>query len=206
VLAVTVVSAAAPFAVLQLVFDNGVTGHLLMPPIEAYNRENFPGNRMAYGPFPEELAVSPSARPQVRDFYDEFIREPLVWYGRVGDTGRRPIVYAYAVERLQPTAEAALPGRLMWVLLPVGLVGLAWRGRTRGASPAAKSDPGELTGRRALLVALVVGGVLLLPALYTFRALWVRFYAIPSAPGFILLALVGLEAVRRRFPAVAAAR
>jgi 4-amino-4-deoxy-L-arabinose transferase-like glycosyltransferase len=182
---------AAPFVSLQLIFDKGVAGHALLPPIERYNRENFPGNRMAYAPFPEELAESPSPRAQVRDFYDEFIREPVVWYARA------PIAKAYATERWAPTANESLPGRLMWVLLPLGVVGLCRK--WNGADVTQGRDP------RAALVAVVVGGVVLLPALYTFRALWVRFYTVPSAPAFILLALLGVEAVRRRFPAVGAA-
>jgi hypothetical protein len=133
----------------------------------------------------------------VRDFYDEFIREPVVWYAHA------PIAKAYALERWAPTANETLPGRLLWIVLPIGLVALFTRQSKSVAAPAAGSDTSPIL--RPALIALVIGGVVLLPALYTFRALWVRFYSVPSAPAFILLALLGVDAVRRRFPSAGAA-
>jgi hypothetical protein len=172
--------AAAPFCALQLAFDYGVTGHALRPPISEYGRANFPGLELGYRPHPEAQAGSPSLRPQVRDFYDIFLKENLTWHAR------KPFKEAFLHDRLEQHADCALPVHAFYVLLPLGLVGL-WRRPHAGVAAA------------------LIVGALALPFVYTFWPPWVRFYGMLSAIGFIVPALLGAELVRRTFPRAGAA-
>jgi hypothetical protein len=73
--------------------------------------------------------------------------------------------------------DVALPAHLLLVLLPLGFIGL----------------------RRPGAWALIAGAILL-PFAYTFWPSYLSHYGVVIAPAYILLALLGADVLRRRFP------
>jgi hypothetical protein len=159
---------ALPFLGLQLILDRGVTGHWLQTPITTYTREAFPELTFGFGPHP--TAESKSPLPQVRDYDREFLRPFLRAHAEQG------FVRAWA-DRSAQAADVSLPAHLLYVLLPVGLLGV----RRPGAGALA-------------------GGALLLSVAYAFWPPYLKHYGLAAAPMCILFVLLAVEAVRSRFP------
>jgi 4-amino-4-deoxy-L-arabinose transferase-like glycosyltransferase len=170
-----VVLGALPFLSLQLIFDRGVTGHWLQTPITTYGRANFPGLTLGFRPHPE-ATESTSPLPQVRDYYRQFLRDDLNNYGTQG------FLRTWVGERWKQAVHVSLPAHLLLLLLPLGLIGLP--------------RPGA---------AALIAGAILLPFAYTFWPSYLNHYGVVLAPAYILLALMGGEVLRRRFPGSGAA-
>jgi 4-amino-4-deoxy-L-arabinose transferase-like glycosyltransferase len=166
---------AIPFLSLQLIFDKGVTGHFLQTPIGQYGQRNFPGLSLGSNADPQEIKSS-AALPQVRDYDAHFLRPELQTHAR------QSFLSTWLQKRFMPTLDAALPGHVMYLLLPVGLLAL----------------------RRPERAAVVSGGFLL-PLAYALFPIYLKHYGLVAAPAFILLALLGERVFRRAFPALGTA-
>jgi hypothetical protein len=81
-------------------------------------------------------------------------------------------------DRMLPSADVAFPSHVLFVLLPVGLLGMR---------------------RRPVVVVLLVG-LILLPLAYTFWTSFFAHYALILLPAFFGLALMGMGVLRARFP------
>jgi 4-amino-4-deoxy-L-arabinose transferase-like glycosyltransferase len=168
----TVVIGALPFLSLQLVFDRGVTGHWLQTPITAYGQANFPGLTLGFRPHPE-ATESLSPLPQVRDYYRQFLRDDLRNYGT-----RAGFIRTWVGQRWKPVVDVVFPAHLFLLLLPLGFIG----------------------GLRRPDAWALIAGATLLPFAYTFWPSYLNHYGVVLAPAYILLALLGADVLRRRFP------
>jgi hypothetical protein len=165
-----VVLGALPFLAVQLIFDKGVTGQWLRTPVTMYGETNFPGLSLGFGPR-AQATESLSPLPQVRDYYRDFLREDLREHGREG------FLRTWIVGRWKAALDVSLPGHLLLVLLPVGLLGV----------------------RTPARVAMVAGAALV-PLAYTFwPTKFLEHYGLVCAAGVILLVLLAGELLRRRF-------
>jgi 4-amino-4-deoxy-L-arabinose transferase-like glycosyltransferase len=165
------IAAAAPLLAIQLIFDRGVTGHWLQTPVGVYGR-NFPGLGLSLHPSTALPKVSPAALPQVRDYYTQFLRPEFEEHARTG------LLSTWLGHRLKPAAEAALPTRMSFVLVPLGLL---------------------LARRRPLHLALCTG-IILLPLAYAALPIYLRHYGLVLAPAFIVLVLLGANQLAVAFP------
>jgi hypothetical protein len=170
-----VVVAAIPFLALQLIIDKGTTGHFLQSPITVYGKANFPGLAFGFHPYTGPLE-SPSPLPQVRDYYRVFLGPVLQTHGTHG------FFKTWIGERWKPDIDVSLPGSLLLILIPVGL----------------------LTVRRPAVAALV-GGAVLIPLAFTFYPTYLNHYGLVTAPAYILLVLLAFDELRKRFPMATAA-
>ena len=167
-----VVLGALPFLSLQLAFNKGTTGSFLHTPFGEYAKANFPGLNFGWSA-KTPAAESPSPLPQVRDYYQQFLRDDFAKHGREG------FLHTWIGRRLEPAADAALPGHLLFILLPIGLLGL---GKTMRWAVAA--------------------GALLLPLAYTFYPSYLKHYGLVTAPAFILLSLLGIRVLCQKLPSL----
>ena len=166
------VLAALPFLSLQLILNKGTTGSILRTPIAQYADDNFPGFSLGAGP--RKLAdVSRSSLPQMRDYYQQFLRPAMLEYNSDG-----PIDTLFN-KRFMPALEASLPGNLLIVLASIGLLGIG--------------TPANIA---------IVSGSLLIPLMYSFFPIYLKHYGLIASPAFILLALTGIEVLKRKYPPV----
>ena len=173
--------AAAPFFALQLAFDKAVTGRWLRPPIALYNDVNLPGAAMAASasaPSGPAGGGSPSHLPQVRDYHRNLVDAARAARAAAASS----LAGTWARDRLLPMADVALPAHVLFVLLPLGVLGI-----------------GTATNRRPPLLALLAGA-LLLPLVFAFWPFFLAHYALVTVPAFLVVALVGADVLRRRFP------
>jgi 4-amino-4-deoxy-L-arabinose transferase-like glycosyltransferase len=177
VLTIAVVGLVAiPFIGLQLVFDKGVTGRWLKAPVTMYNDVNLPGHSMGLGPG-AHLPPSPSHLQQVRDYHVEMVESYLRLRASAG------FFETWFRDRLLPSADVAFPAHVLFVLVPVGLLGL----------------------RRRPVVAALLVGLILLPLAYTFWTSFFAHYGLILLPAFYVLALLGAGVLRAMFPAAGGA-
>jgi hypothetical protein len=165
-----VVAAAIPFLALQIVFNLGVTGEWYRTPFDHYADRDYPGTTIGFHKFdPNRRPVS--QLPQKQKYYDDFAvpaikrhqPENLIGNWIYGDLAR--------------SIADGMPHRLMYVLLPVGLLGLTMRPRWLVFS---------------LLPAYIVA--------YSFYTWNLPHYAIVAAPAIILWVLQGAHAVETTWP------
>ena len=166
---------ALPFISLQLWFDKKVTGHFFDTPISQYARQNFPGLGFSIHD-PVITAESRAPLPQVRDYYAQFFRDDF--RKNRGDNFWK----TWILRRLEPATGAALPVHLLLILIPVGFLGL------RG--------PGKLA---------LAFGAMLLPLAFAFYPSYLTHYGLVTAPGFLLLVLLGLRTIGRSSPVISLA-
>jgi 4-amino-4-deoxy-L-arabinose transferase-like glycosyltransferase len=123
--------AAAPFLVLQLIYDKGVTGHFTTLPWNYYAQRYDPYDSLSRKPIDPDFRPM-SALLQKQQFYDEFT---LQFYRKKLSQSRVQGVVDRATRTLTgpPLEEegdknrliyGALPSPLLVALLPVGLLGL----------------------------------------------------------------------------------
>ena len=165
-----IVLAAIPFLVLQLVFDYGVTGHLLRTPYSYYLVEDQPGS--AFGIHPYDPAAAPhSVLAEKQESYDKFVRPYLA-----GHTLRQ-IPRNWGKTYLPMIVDTTLPCRLMLVFVPLGFLGL------RGAK------------RWALAATLPI-----FILIYALNPFFLEHYAILIIPAVLLLTLLGGQALAETWP------
>jgi hypothetical protein len=179
-----------------------VTGHWLRPPITQYGLDNFPG---VSGPKPADLsaAESPSHLAQVRDYYRDFLRPMLQ------DPMPGGFLHTWLAARLVPMADNAVPFRILFLLIPVGLLGLSGGIGGSAVNRVPRGEPAARTEARPPVSNIpprlaVAAGALLMPLAYTFWPFFLNHYALAVVPAFILLTLLGARAIQRRWPAAAA--
>ncbi len=170
-----VVIAALPFLSLQLILDKGTTGHFLQSPITVYGQANFPGLAFGFHPYTGPLE-SPSPLPQVRDYYRDFLGPLLQQHGTQG------FFKTWISQRWKPDIDVSIPGGLLLILLPAGLLAI----------------------RRPAVAALVTGAILF-PLAFTFYPTYLNHYGLVTAPAYILLILLAFDKLRKRFPIASAA-
>ncbi len=161
---------ALPFIALQLIFDKGVTGHLLQSPMGLYDRTYFQISGLGFHK-PSSTFRPPTDLPQFQIFYYGLWRPELDAY-----TPKAAIRQAWR-QRLPTVAGTVLPSSLLLVLLPAGVLGL--------------SD------RRRLAVFLVMP---LFLAVMFFYFSFLAHYCTIFFPAAILLVLLGARAVGRAWP------
>ena len=169
----TALLGALPLLSLQLLLNKGVTGSVIRTPFSQYAMLNFPGLSFvrSVGVLPTD---SPSSLPQLRDYYRQFVLPDLVGYRR------DDFVETWWKKRLERIADVALPGHLLFVLLPIGLLVL----------------------RHPLQIAIGIGALLLLPVAYAFYPSYLKHYGLVAAPGFMLVVFSGARELGSRFPMV----
>jgi len=174
-----VVSGAAPFLAIQLVFNFGVSGSVMRTPYTLYLDRNQPGSEFGIRTFDETLKPQ-TTLPGKLAFYDwckNFLRlhQPdnflYPWFHshRVGGRLVAPNMLLFF--------DAVLPSRLLLAALPVGLLGL-------------------VTGRRIVYAASLLSFL----GLYALNPFFIEHYAVVIAPVVILVVLLGCRELGRAFP------
>ncbi|MDB5319036.1 MAG: hypothetical protein JWN40_667 [Phycisphaerales bacterium] len=165
--------AAAPFLVLQLACNKGITGRWAELPWTYYGDRNDPYDSISYAPF-DPARHTVSVVPEIIKFQDEFTR-PAYQEKLATQMLRRSVEHS-----LKPTVEVTLPNPLLIVLAPVGLIGLFTRGRW-----------------------VFVGALLLFIMLYARHTFFLVHYAVVIAPALIVLVLLGWEGLVSVLPVAA---
>ena len=113
-----IIAGAMPFLSLQLLFDYGVTGHLLQTPVTFYDRADAPGVEFGFAkadsnaPRPRPL----SQLPQKQALFDHMIR-PVV-----EERASKSVISEWLNDRFPWMSVQLLPGQLLLVILPLGLL------------------------------------------------------------------------------------
>ncbi|MGA2230694.1 MAG: glycosyltransferase family 39 protein [Tepidisphaeraceae bacterium] len=161
---------ATPCVAIQLTFNLGVTGHLLMTPVALYNQRDQPG--LGYElEVPDQNPRPLTHIPEKRRLYTEDIANAL--------SQHRPSLFwhTFITDRLPETMTGILPQPLLAVLLPIGL--LSWR------------------YKRAWLLA---SGLPLFFLVFTPYPLFKSHYPIVAAPAAIVGVLLGFKAITHTIP------
>ena len=171
---------AIPFLCVQAVFDVGVTGSVLHTPYTTYLDRDQPGTGFGLRRFDPELRPQ-SDLPQKQAYYD-WCRTYLVRHQPGDFLGPwvNPQQISPGVTRpayLTMIADATAPARLLILLVPIGLMLLRDR-------------------RRAVLICTIP----LFLGLYLLNPFFLEHYALPLAPAFILLILLGWRALPSVWP------
>ena len=163
--------AAAPFLVLQLACDKGITGRWTQLPWSYYADRKLPYDTLSYAPVDSSRQVA-SPVPQLEKFQEQFVipayREKLA----------TPMPQRLLERILKPTLNAALPHPLLLIFLPLSLITVFTRARW--------------------LLPAILPAFLLIYARYTF---FLPHYAIVVAPALILMAILGFETLVTAVPA-----
>jgi hypothetical protein len=156
----------APFLTLQLVFDRGTTGRVLLTPYTLYFHRELPG--LEYGFHRGEPPARQSSKlPQKEAEFEDLrrIAKPLTW----ARAGRLPGV---AVRRAARALDNSLPTELLLILIPLAPLGL--------------------TGARRWVIAGVAPLFLLL---YLANPLFLNHYSVPIAPIIVFWICLGAAAL-----------
>jgi hypothetical protein len=160
-----IILAAAPFLVLQLAFDRGVTGRWLYSPYQMYLDREQPGTQFSFTVHPPGPEAAPSSSlPEKHLYYTDFLAPEIQRYQQDGPLG------IWFDHRSSWLASGLACHPALLALVPVGLLGLTDR-------------------RRRALAATV----LLLLLLYSFNPVFLEWYTLPWTAGVILLIVLGIE-------------
>jgi 4-amino-4-deoxy-L-arabinose transferase-like glycosyltransferase len=160
-----IIVAAAPFLLLQLAFDRGVTGRWLYSPYQMYLEREQPGTQFSLTRrYLEPHAVPVSSLPEKQAYYADFLTPEVHRYQQDGPLR---VWFDYRANWLA-TGLACHPALL--ALAPVGLLGL-------------------LDRRRCVLAATA----LLLLLLYSFNPVFLEWYTLPWTGAVLLLIVLGIE-------------
>jgi hypothetical protein len=161
------VLAMLPFVVIQLGFDEGITGRWLTLPWAYLAARNDPYDTVSVAPLPPGVPHEPrSVVPRVRAFSDAVSKPAYEAKIALSSLGR------LRERALLPTLRNGLPDPLLLVLLPVSMLGL-WR-----------------RGRWVLVAVLPL--FLVVYSRYTYV---VAHYVTSVTPALIVMVLVGWDAV-----------
>ena len=164
---------AAPFLVLQIVFNVGVTGKWYRTPFEYYADRDYPGTRLGFHEWNPSLRPV-SQLPQKQKFHDE-------WTVSAIQRHQLANMPSYWFKTGLPIALGdTLPHRLMFILLPLSLLGLLTRPR--------------------LLVWLTFPVFI---GMYSLYAWFFPHYAILVAPVVIFMVLTGVRTLETAWPPIA---
>lgn len=161
---------SAPFMLMQLIDDRGITGRWLQTPFDFYADRNMPGTTYGFHPL-DPHAVIQSVLPQKRMEYDHWAI-PFIQRHQQGE-----LLSDWWRLRLPAIASATLPARPLVILLPIGLLGLT------------NSRRWLLFAAAPMFVFLYVG--------YTF---FLEHYCLVIAPAIALLVLLSIKQIRVSVP------
>lgn len=174
---------AIPFLALQIVFNIGVTGSWYRTPFDHYADRDYPGTRLGFHRYDPDRRPA-SVVPQKQKYYDDFAVPAIQrhrpdkvienWFG-----GPRNEFDEEQTGYLPRVLADGMPHRLMFILLPVGLLGLVTRPR--------------------LAVWLIHPAFVMGFSFYTFN---LPHYAIITAPAVILWVLLGKHIVETAWPRI----
>jgi hypothetical protein len=176
----------APFLVLQLVANRGVTGSWTTTPHAFYAQRDFPGVTLGFHE-PRPAAALVTRTPQKHELYAESV--PAI-------RNHRPAALWNEIVnmRLRKTALVTLPNNLLLILLPVGVAAVF-------ASATATMTAGNRPHRRRTWVfAAALPLFLLAYALYLF---YLPHYIIVIAPAVIFLVVLAVRALPPVWPRAA---
>jgi hypothetical protein len=173
---IALVAGAAPFLTLQLVFNHGVTGHWLQSPYTYSLNLDQPGSAFGFHHF------DPNARPasqllEKQDYYTwcktmleqhQFPRIFKRWFVHINDRGGLNNAYFTII------ADNTMPGRLMLLLLPAGVLAIFLGEKKRW----------------------ILAGVL--PAfcfVYFFNPYFLEHYPLVISPAMMLIVLAGARRI-----------
>jgi hypothetical protein len=165
--------AAAPFLLLQLISNKGITGRWTELPWAYYGDRYHPYDSISYAPF-DPARRTASIVPEIIKFQDEFTR-PMYQAKLATPVFRRILEHS-----IKPGVEASFPNPLLIILAPVGFIPLFKRGRW-----------------------VLVGALPLFMILYARYTFPVVHYAVVIAPAMILLVLLGWKGLAGALPATA---
>jgi len=165
--AACVIFAAAPFLVLQIVVNVGITGSWMRTPFDLYATRDYPGTTLGFHqPDPARRPVS--QLPQKQKYHDVFTAPAIERHqpGKlVANWLGRDLQHPGDLQRL---FILMLPHPLFFLLLPAGMMGLF--------------------DRRRWCVWLILPAFIVLYSFYTFS---LPHYAIITLPAVVLTALMG---------------
>ncbi len=163
---------AAPFLLVQIAFNIGVTGKWYQTPFQYYADRDYPGTELGFHPLdPSRRPIS--QLPQKQKFHDEWT-VPAIQRHQLAN------LPSYWMDKVLPIALGeTLPHRLMFILLPLSVL--------------------RLTTRPRLLIWLIFP---LFFALYSLYAWFFPHYAMIVAPTVILMVLLGARQVEAAWPRI----
>lgn len=189
-----IVAGALPFLALQLIFDRGVTGSWFTTPIAAYDRATFPGLSLG---FTHHAVPAPptDVLPQIRDYYNSFIKPELLAFQQVG------FIHTWIMDRFAVAMTGSVPYAWLLVLVPIGVLGLRTPPRIALASwvitlPLAYSFFPFFLRHYGLVVAPAVISMIVLAVEFTGR--WSRGARSVLSVALVVVAIVSLPEVRRK--------
>jgi hypothetical protein len=170
VTAASVAGAAIPFLALQIIFNVGVTGMWYQTPFDLYADRDYPGTTLGFHKF-DPIRRPVSQLPQKQKYYDDFAVPAIKRHQPEN------VIDNWIKGDLARSIADGMPHRLMYVLLPVGLLGLTMRARG--------------------VVFLLLPAYVLAYSFYTWN---LPHYAIIAAPAVILWVLLGAHVVETTWP------
>lgn len=168
--AAAVLLGAAPFLLLQGIFNRGVTGSWLRTPHQHYSSIFYPSATFGFHDA-DAATAQPSQLPQKQLYYRDFVLPSI------REHNQRGILAAWFEARGPLLLQVTLPSALCAAVLPAGLLGLT-------------------TLRRQVVWAMLPVFVIL----YSFFTFFIDEYAITVAPVMALTALLGIEAISAAWP------
>lgn len=161
---------AAPFLAIQLVFNKGVTGHLLETPFRMYLNRDVPGTQFGF-PASNPQARPQSVNPEKQAYYTNWVM-PYIERHRPSR-----ILQSWAGRWFPMIVDTTMPCRAMIPLAMVGLIGLR--------------DPRRLSFWAT--VPLFVG-------LYFFYTIFLEHYAILLIPAMAMVCLLSIDVIGNAIP------
>lgn len=165
-----VILSAAPFLVLQIIQNIGVTGSWRQFPESYYNRENFPASPMGFHAIGPANIPHPSCPPK-----QQWLSEWIIPVFQAHQLSNLP--WEWWPTRLRQTFGDTLPDPLLLILLAPAALGL--------------NDPRRRT-IAAWFILFLIG--------YAFYAFYLDHYLVALMPAVILLLLIGWEAIGDAWP------
>jgi hypothetical protein len=161
---------AAPFLILQIIFNIGVTGSWHRTPFEYYADRDYPGTTFGFHKFDPNLRPV-STLPQKQRFHDEWT------ISHIKDHQPDKVIASWMHNGFKDLLNHMLPHRSLIALLPLGFLGLACRKRI------------------AVFAAFPLFIVLI--SFYTFL---LPHYELITLPAIFLLVLLGAHELENAWP------
>ncbi len=167
-----VVVSAAPFLVLQLIFNLGVTGHAMETPYARYVRLDEPGAEFSFSPGPLDAPLHAASQlPQKQEYFRQYVLPVVHRFRLAGLWGQWP------GGKFDELVKYTLPHPLLLVLFLPALLVLNTR------------------PRRALFFTFP-----LLVIFYSFNPFLLAWYMLSWLPAIILGLMLGLESIAAGSP------
>lgn len=173
--AALLVAGAAPFLLIQLYTNQGVTGSPLKTPFGLYARRDFPGTRFGFPRF-DPAARPQSSLPQKQELYERWAVDYVKRHQP------KNVARSWIMRWLPMIVAVTLPARFMLVLSLVGLLGLT------------------TVPRRAVFATLPLFILAYVP--HTF---FLEHYPVVVAPALALGVVLGIRVLEETWPRFAGA-